>query len=519
MEARALIDEKPFARSGALFETLVRDLAGEPMLGRTEADVERWVNVEALELMRQLLQDHVDLRHAQEQRVAGGVRGADGVARRAAREVTTKLKTSFGPIEITRESYGTGGAQSLRPMDAALNLPVESYSLELQRQVARHCAQVSFESAAANVEDSTAAHLPHRQVEQTAVRAAQDFATFYAERRSTGGAVADAGSEILVLTTDAKGVIMRKVDLRAATRKLATARVQKLSKRLSRGEKRGAKRMAAVAAVYTIDPFVRTPEQIAGELRRDGHNKPVRPRPQGKVVWASVKNEVKDVFDDLFAEALHRDPTREKSWVALVDGNATQLELLRLHQRKHQIDLHIVVDVIHVLEYVWKAAWCFHDEGSPDAEAWVTERLLMILRGKSSDVAAGMRRSATLRGLSRSRREAVDTCANYLLKYRAYLRYEECLAHGWPIATGVIEGACRYLVKDRMEITGASWRLAGAEAVLQLRALFTNGDFHAYWQFHENAELQRNHLARYAEHRAPVVVGPAARRAHLRVVK
>ena len=73
------------------------------------------------------------------------------------------------------------------------------------------------------------------------------------------------------------------------------------------------------------------------------------------------------------------------------------------------------------------------------------------------------------------------------------------MAKGYPIATGVIEGACRYLVKDRMEITGARWGLEGGEAVLKLRALAINGDLDAYWEFHETQEYQRNYQAKFVE--------------------
>ena len=138
-----------------------------------------------------------------------------------------------------------------------------------------------------------------------------------------------------------------------------------------------------------------------------------------------------------------------------------------------------------------------HEEGSPEGEKWVRERLLRILQGHSSDVAAGMRRSATLRELSQTQREPIDKCANYILNHRDYMHYDQYLAAGLPIATGVIEGACRYLVKDRMEITGARWGLQGAEATLRLRAIEASGDFDDYWQFHLEQEKQLNHVMSY----------------------
>ena len=121
-----------------------------------------------------------------------------------------------------------------------------------------------------------------------------------------------------------------------------------------------------------------------------------------------------------------------------------------------------------------------------------------ILGGKATDVAAGIRRTATKRKLSNSAREAVDTCADYLINKSPYLHYNEYLEQGFPIATGIIEGACRYLIKDRMDITGARWRMTCAEAVLKLRSLKASGDFNEYWEFHEQQEFIRNHLSKYA---------------------
>lgn len=158
---------------------------------------------------------------------------------------------------------------------------------------------------------------------------------------------------------------------------------------------------------------------------------------------------------------------------------------------------HLDSTFIHVLEYVWKAAYCFHDNGSEEAEQWVKERALRILQGKASDVAAGMRRSATLRKMNTDERKAVDKCADYLLGYPGMLHYDEFLTKGWPIATGVIEGACRHLIKDRMDITGARWSLQGAEAILKLRSLQSSGDFDGYWAFHKTKSFERNHESRY----------------------
>jgi hypothetical protein len=519
MEARAIRVEKPFAAADEKFEQLKARLESEGTQRMSHSDVERMLEQEGRELLRRMFQAHLDMRGPGE--VTGPVVGADEVERTHARLHERKLTTVFGTVELTRTGYSAPGVEGLHPLDAALNLPDERHSLEIRRRVAEAAAKGSFEEAADALTRAAGAPVAKRQTEQLAARAAADFDAFYEVRKQSPDvdAAAKTGS-LVVVTSDGKGVVMRQEDLRGPTKKAAQARKQKLSKRLSKGEKKNAKRMATVAAVYTVAPFVRNAEDIVrdfGPIRDTGV---VRPKPEGKRVWASLEKEPRVVIEEAMYEALHRDPCLTKTWVVLVDGNEPQLASLHELSRQHGVELNVVVDLIHVLEYLWAASHAFNPEGSPQAQRWVTKRLFALLQGKSSDVAAGIRRSATLRGLSGADRLAVDNCAHYLLKYRDYLRYDQYLSKGFPISTGVIEGACRYLVKDRMDITGAKWSLAGAEAVLKLRALRASGDFDEYWSFHEAREHERIHRARYAGAAPPAVAPPQRHTSrHLKAIK
>jgi hypothetical protein len=476
------------------FEDLVTDLGSSKTAAMTHSEVETLLEERGTELMRRMYQGYLDAQGVGE--VAGEVRAADGGIRTHRRVEGRNLMTVFGRVRVSRMGYGAREATPLYPLDGELNLPDDSYSLGTRRRAVEEAAKVSFDEAVKAVEQSSGAWVPKRQLEQLVVRAAQDFDAFYAEAETTATTAASTGP-IMVITADGKGVVMRREDLRDATRKAAEKRVHKLQTRLTKGEKRNAKRMAEVAAVYTIARHKRTAEDIIGEAAPVRDADSVRPRPEHKRVWASLEKHAAEVIEDAFSEALRRDPARRKEWVALVDGNDTQLELLRKGARKHGLSLVIILDFIHVLEYLWRAGHELFGEGKPETEAWVRARALAVLHGDSSLVAAGMRRSATKRGLGAEDRVAIDDCANYLLKYRAHLRYDEYLESGYPIATGVIEGACRHLVKDRMDITGARWRLERAEAILQLRALRSSGDFDAYWRFHEAREQIRNHTAHY----------------------
>lgn len=509
--------EEPYDQSRQNFEHIVRYLDSGEARRMTHSELERELEKKGRELMRIMLQEHLDARGPG--KCEQPVRGADGVERPVVRLQERKLETVFGTVESERAGYGQEGKESLHPLDAELNLPDERYSLELRRRVAEEAAKSSFDETLESIHKTTGGHVPKRQMEELVMRAARDFDAFYQTRQGKSAAGEATGS-ILVISVDGKGVVMRTEDLREQTRKAATVRKHKMGKRLSKGEKKNAKRMATVAAVYTIRPFVRQPEDLVAQ-NNSSRAGPSKPSPEQKRVWASLEKTPQQVLEGVFQEASYRDPANEKKWVALVDGNKAQIRLLRSMAREKGLDLTIIVDVIHVIEYLWDAGRAFYSEADPELEGWVKNRLFEILRGNAGYVAGGMRRSATRRSLSPQARKPVDICARYLLNHLPYLRYDIYLSFGLPIATGVIEGACRHLVKDRMEVTGARWSLAGAEAVLRLRALRSSHDFDEYWAFHETREYDRNHQALYDNGIVPPTVAPlpTRKRPQLRVIK
>lgn len=487
METQISAIEKPFMQARERFEKLCQKLESTPVLTMTHSEVENSLQIEGTLLLGQLFQDHLDLRTLREEK-AQAVVGSDGIARLPNRRHSRQLESVFGTVVIQRLGYGKTGEKSIHPLDAELNLPPEKYSHGIQRLVAQEAARGSYDEALAAVKRYTAGKIPKRQAEELMNKAACDFDTFYAQEVFEQ----TMSAELLALSLDAKGIVMRLEDLREQTRKAAQKNQHKLEKRLCKGEKKHRKRMATAATVYSIAPHPRTPSSVAKEMYPNDE-KLQRPKPVGKRVWASVEKEVETIVKEMFEEALQQDPFKEKPWVALVDGNKLQIRLLKAHAKHNQVKLTIIVDIIHVLEYLWKAAYAFFATGSSDAQNWVSDKLFRILQGKSSLEAAGMRRKATHAHLPPERRKAVDDCADYLLNYKPYLRYHQYLGQGYPIASGVIEGVCRYLIKDRMDRTGARWSLTGAEAILKLRSLISSGDFDAYWQFHESQEKQRHY--------------------------
>jgi hypothetical protein len=490
-------------------------LSSPDMMNAEHGELEKYVIEQGMELQRLLLQAHMELRAAREQRVA--VRGTDGVLRTTLRGSTRPLTTLVGTVTVSRTAYQAHDVGGLHPMDGSLNLAPTLYSHGVERFVAEQAAIMSFDDVRHSLLRQSGARVAKRQIEEMAVRASADFDAFYAKRR-TAEEVVEATPDLLVLTFDGKGIVMVPEDLRPATKKAAQKKGRnKLATRLTSGEKRNRKRMAEVAAVYTVAPFVRTPTDVLADLRGEEEEarrerNARRPKVQNKRVWASVEHEPEVVIDEAFREAEARDPKHHRAWVVLLDGNKDQLSLTKAAAKKRGIAVTILVDLMHVLEYLWRAAHAFCRAGSAEAEAWVQQRLMWLLQGRSAGkIATAMRQSARAAGLAHNALAVVDDTADYLQDYAPYMHYGAAIAEGLPIATGVIEGACRYLVKDRMERGGARWTLRGAEAVLRLRALRASGDFDAYWNFHLREELRRNHAERYADGRLPDPVRPLRR--------
>ena len=247
--------------------------------------------------------------------------------------------------------------------------------------------------------------------------------------------------------------------------------------------------MAAVGAVYTIEPFVRTADDVIEEVMRKKARKR-RPNPQNKRVRAELLVGKVALFLWLADEVIRRNPKGNKPVIFLSDGERA------LHDRQSEYlpgNTVCILDLFHVMERLWKVAWCFFDERTQKHEAhrWVEERLKRLLEGKVDAVIRGMRYQATQRGLKGQRRKTACDAAEYFERNRDRMKYNEYLVAGYPIGSGVVEGACRHLVKDRMERTGMRWLPSAPQAMLDLRATYLNGEWNAFWTFHVTQEDQR----------------------------
>ncbi|MCT9084810.1 ISKra4 family transposase [Streptomyces fulvoviolaceus] len=485
----------PFAAAIRAFDCLKGALAGPDSAALSHHELEDLIEVQGRELLRLLFQSHLDLRERHEreqvrQPAQGGVRGADGQVRphREAGHSRT-LACVFGTVTVTRCAWRGKGQTSVHPQDAALSLPAGLHSHGLRRLAVLEAVRGSYDQAKEAIDRRCGKVLGKRQAEQLVVAAAVDIDLFYRHKMVLPATVATT----LVLQVDGKGIAMRPEALRPATLKAHLNSKRVMRTRLAPGEKPHRKRMATLACVFDADPAPRRPHDIIAPPNGRSGARPPRPGPKARAKWltGSVIHLPEHTIAAAFDQAEARDRGHARNWVVLVDGARHQLDLIQAEAVRRGITVHVLLDIVHVSEYIWAASHSFHKPGTPEVEAWVAGHLTTILHGQAARAAHEMTIQADKRVLGRAKREAVDACIRYLTGHRDQLDYSTALAKGWPIATGPIEGACRYLIGDRLEITGARWGLTGAEAVLKLRALNDNGDFEEYWHYHLAREHER----------------------------
>ena len=378
----------------------------------------------------------------------------------------------FGELTISRYAYGTRETQKheVVPTDALLGLPDSEFSYLLQEWDQAFCVQGSYEQSRQTVQRVLGLGQSVRGLEQMSVDMAEDVDRF---RESQPTPPASEEGSILVLTADGKGVPMRRD---------AATDAPPVREHRTKGEKANKKRMACVGGVYSVEPFVRGPEEIVEEVLRDGC-KPDRPPPCHKQLRAELTREIhgvevnakKRIFAWFAEQVKLRNPRDRRPVVCVMDGERALWKMLGVWVA----GVLCILDIFHVLERLWQAAHCFHPEGSTAAREFVSERLLRLLRGEVGYVIGGFKQMATKQKLRGAKARQLSVIG-YFESNRRFMQYDKYLAAGFPIGSGVAEGACRHLVKDRMELTGMRWRTTGAQAILDLRAMYLNDDWDAF---------------------------------------
>lgn len=392
----------------------------------------------------------------------------------------------FGAFGLQRTVYGSREGQKIdfAPLDNRLQLPESVFSYVLQDWDQGLCVEQAFGQAQSTI----ARILNLKQSVDSLERLNEQMAehvTAFRENRSQPDPPTEGA--ILVTSADGKGIVLRR-----------SADDPAPASHRTKGEKASQKRMATVGTAYTVDRYVRTPEEVVAALFREGPKPPPRPEPCHKHVWASLSQEEDTglihsgqeiVYRWLLNEVVERNPHLAKEMVHLCDGQESLWEARHVHlPARNTTD---ILEILHVTPKLWQAAHLFYPEGSAVAEAFARERILRVVQGKVDGVIRGLREMGTKRALTGSKKKALGKICAYLEKNRARMRYQEYLAKGYPIASGVIEGACRHYVKDRMERAGMHWTLEGAQAMLDVRSTYVNGDWEAYQAYRIERETRR----------------------------
>jgi hypothetical protein len=393
----------------------------------------------------------------------------------------------FGAFQLSRTVYGSREGQKIdcAPLDHRLQLPDGVFSYLLQDWDQSLCVEEAFGQAERTVSRMLNLQQSVDSLERMNARMAEAVEAFRAERPTPA---AEEEGTLLVSSADGKGVVMRRDE-----------QEQKASAHRTKGEKASRKEMAIVGAVYTVDRHVRTPAEVVAALFGDDRDEPKRqrPRPCHKQGIANLTHNDaagkpggrEATYLWLGEEMRKRDRGRVKERVHLCDGQEALWEARDQYLPQHNTTN--ILDLLHVTPRLWQAAHVFYPEKSAAAEAFVRERLLRVLEGKAALVLRGLRVMGTKQRRTGSKKATLAKVCAYLEKNLGRMRYDEYLARGYPIASGVIEGACRHLVKDRMERAGMHWTRSGAQAMLDVRSIHVNGDWEAYQTFRIERETKK----------------------------
>jgi hypothetical protein len=397
----------------------------------------------------------------------------------------------FGKLDVPRTCYRAVGEAGIFPLDEHANVPERCYSYFLQEWMTLFAVEHPFKESAGWFDQLFDLDLAASVLIDVAKEAPQDYDAFYTQEPPPAE---ETEGEIVVVSFDGKGVPMLK------------AEAVKLQAKLGKGEKRQKKKEALVGVSYTVDRKERSAEELAEflvdpeaarERRKREGKKDDAPKAHNVRRLASLARTKQEVLESIRHDAVRRDPQRRRPLAVLLDG-ALGLWALVTKYFKGWENVTFVLDIMHVVGYLWAAANALFREGSEEGQHWVQEKLTQILRGRVGYVIGSLKQTLAKRKLKKSSREALRSVIRFLHNHRRWMKYDEYLAAGLPVATGVVESACGSVVKHRMEGEGKRWSLEGAEAILALRSLKKShdNDLRAYWRFHAQQERARLYAQR-----------------------
>jgi hypothetical protein len=392
-------------------------------------------------------------------------------------------RSVFGTLSILRWVYAVGAKKKIEyaPTDARLGLPHGEYSYVMEDWQQRLCVKETFAEGVEGLAAILGVKASVETAEEMNLRMAE-----YAESFRIQQPAPPAGTEetILVATADGTSVPMHRADCTTAPSAEA-------------GTRKGSTRRAYVGAVYSIEPFVREPQDVLDELFRQ-QAATRRPRPQGKRLWAEMAAAREGistfgsefVFIEMAIDVQARDPDRQRTLVCLMDGEQKLWDL----QREWLGRSVEILDLFHSLERVREVSKVVQPKDKSRREAWVSDQLGDLLTGKVETVIRRWRRLAREaeqgKRWTKDNQKTVMSAIGYFSNNRHRMRYDEYLSNGYPIGSGIAEGACRNLVKDRMDCTGMHWRLPASRAMLKTRALYLNGEWDDFVEYRIQREQE-----------------------------
>jgi hypothetical protein len=413
---------------------------------------------------------------------------------RSEKTAKTTIRSIFGTHRFEQFTYASGPKKAiqLRPISARMSLPARQWSYLLQEFSQMLAVDLAFEQAMENLGKFLGGTFSVDTAERINAELGQAAGEFLGDLPAP-----EPGSEakLLVASADCKGVPLVKED----SPRVAAFETAKKNP--------GNRRMATVASVYTVEPHVRTAEDIAAALFRDERDEnaspPQRPRPQNKNTTAHFPTLEEDGDGGQIpisgihvgmAWIIGQITARRRPGqvlIALMDGQESLWETMKLHLSFGPRTVPIL-DILHALSYVWEAAGLFTKDEA-QRRAFTRARLLRILRGEVRGVIRGLRRLGSTAGLTGKAANDLRRICGYLEKNADRMRYDEYLRRGYPIASGVIEGACRHLVKDRMERSGMRWTLEGARSMLNARAAFQSDHWQTFLEHRIANDVKHTH--------------------------
>jgi len=420
--------------------------------------------------------------------------------RRLERSHPRVYQSVFGRFEVERVVYGAREGQKIAyvPFDTQLGLPESNFSYLLQDWAQSFAVENTYRRVPEALGRILDVHPSVDSLERMNQKMAETVRPF---RESRPAPEPEQEGALCVVSADGKGIPIRRATPEAPIQGHDPEQEAKTNR----------KKMAVVGTVYTIDPFVRMPEEVVASLFRSPDDNPLpseRPVPKHKRLWASLPQEqdgeevsaTEATFHWLAQEVARRHPEAGKPIVLLMDG---QKSLWEAGQRVlSQVSTIEILDLLHATPRIWDAAHLFYGRDEEQTLNFVYDRVLRLLHGEVRSVVAGLRQMGTKRTLRGKKREKLAKLCGYLENNAHRMRYDAYLAAGYPIASGVIEGACRHFVKDRMERSGMRWRIESAQAMLDVRSIYLNGDWDDFMTYRIEKETQR--LYPYREFVEPI---------------